>query len=101
MSVHRICLKSKRTDSLFYFKFLVKLIMVYFILIVSLIHYGFSLTMEKTISDGAQLHTLAFDCLAFLTGNTCADSFIPPGKVADYFGFQHYRGITPNGMGHN
>eukprot|EP01083_Nonionella_stella_P119667 357933_1 len=86
------------------FFLIIILVMATFFLIVSLVCYGSSLNdynTEKSISDGAQLNTLAFDCLAFLTGNTCADSFIPPGKVADYFGFQHYRDNTPNGMGHN
>eukprot|EP01084_Bolivina_argentea_P203780 347980_1 len=57
--------------------------------------------LQKTLSNGAQQSTLAFDCLSFLTGNTCADSFLPPGKVADYFGFQYLRDNTANGQGHN
>lgn len=57
-------------------------------------------TMTQTLSDGAQRNTIAFDGLAFLTGNTCACSFIPPGKVADYFGFQYVRDNDITRMGH-
>ena len=58
-------------------------------------------SMERTLSEGAQRNTIAFSALAFLTGNFCADSFLPPGKVADFFGFQYLRDNTPDGMGHN
>lgn len=58
-------------------------------------------TITQAISDQAQLNTMAFDGLGFLTGNTCSDSFLPPGKVADFFGFQHLRDITANGKGHD
>lgn len=57
--------------------------------------------IEQAISDQAQLNTLAFDGLGFLTGNTCSDSFLPPGKVADFFGFQYLRDTTANGKGHD
>ncbi len=57
--------------------------------------------INQTLSDGAQRNTIAFDGLAFLTGNFCACSFIPPGKVADYFGFQFLRDNDPTHMGHN
>ena len=57
--------------------------------------------IEQAISDNAQLNTMSFDGLGFLTGNTCSDSFLPPGKVADFFGFQHLRDITANGKGHD
>jgi hypothetical protein len=60
-----------------------------------------SFTMAQTLSDGAQLTTLAFDGLAFLTGNPGSDSFFPPGKVADFWGFQYLRDNDPSGMGHN
>jgi len=58
-------------------------------------------SIEQAISDNAQLNTLAFDGLGFLTGNTCSDSFLPPGKVADFFGFQYLRDTTDNGKGHD
>ena len=58
-------------------------------------------TIEQAISDNAQLNTMAFDGLGFITGNTCSDSFLPPGKVADFFGFQHLRDVTANGKGHD
>ena len=57
--------------------------------------------IERTISDGAQRQTIAFDALAFLTGNLGSQSFLPPGKVADFSGFQYLRDNTPNGFGHN
>lgn len=57
--------------------------------------------IEQAISDKAQLNTLAFGGLGFLTGNVCSDSFLPPGKVADFFGFQYLRDITQSGKGHS
>ena len=54
-----------------------------------------------TISDQAQSMTIAFDGLAFVTGSFCAQTFYPPGKVADFFGFQYLRDNDPSGMGHN
>jgi len=57
--------------------------------------------MAQTISDGAQRTTLAFDGLAIMTGNLEAQSFFPPGKVADYTGFQYLRDNDPDNMGHN
>jgi hypothetical protein len=58
-------------------------------------------TIEQTLSDGAQRNTIAFFGLAFLTGNLGADSFFPPGKVADFWGFQYLRDNDPSQMGHN
>lgn len=60
-----------------------------------------SFTMDQTLSDNAQQMTIAFDGLAFLTGNLGADSFFPPGKVADFWGFQYLRDNDPSEMGHN
>lgn len=57
--------------------------------------------IDQTISDGAQRTTLAFSGLALMTGNLEAQSFFPPGKVADYTGFQYLRDNDPDGMGHN
>lgn len=62
---------------------------------------GGSMNTEQTISDQAQSMTIAFDGLAFVTGNFCAQTFYPPGKVADFFGFQYLRDNDPSGMGHN
>ncbi|MEI6222787.1 MAG: hypothetical protein WCP97_08550 [bacterium] len=62
---------------------------------------GSTYNIEQAISDNAQLNTLAFDALGFLTGNTCSDSFLPPGKVADFFGFQYLRDTTQAGKGHS
>ena len=53
------------------------------------------------MSDQAQLHTIAFDGLAFLTGDFGSDTFLPPGKVSDYFGFQYMRDIDAKEGGHN
>ena len=39
-----------------------------------------AMTIEQTVSDEAQRNTIAFDALAFLTGDLCADSFLPPQK---------------------
>ncbi len=58
-------------------------------------------TIQRTLSDGGQLNTIAFDGLAFLTNNLGAQSFIPPGKVADFCGFQYLRDNDPTEMGHN
>ena len=57
--------------------------------------------MAQTLSDNAQSTTIAFDGLAFLTGTLGADSFFPPGKVADFWGFQYLRDNDPSEMGHN
>ncbi len=58
-------------------------------------------TMEQTLSDRGQQATIAFDALAFMTGDACSDTFLPPGKVADYAGFQYLRDNDPTQMGHN
>lgn len=58
-------------------------------------------SIDQAISDQAQLHTIAFDGLAFLTGDRCSNTFIPPGKVSDYFGFQYMRDIDGAAGGHN
>jgi hypothetical protein len=56
--------------------------------------------IEQAISDEAQGKTIAFDALAFLTGDLGSDSFFPPGKVADFWGFQYLRDNDPSRMGH-
>jgi Spy/CpxP family protein refolding chaperone len=58
-------------------------------------------TLSQTLSDQAQETTIAFDGLAFLTGSACSDTFLPPGKVADYAGFQYLRDNDATQMGHN
>ena len=58
-------------------------------------------TLQQATSDRAQLTTIAFAGLAFMTGDLGSDSFIPPGKVADFFGFQHLRDVQSGGLGHN
>jgi len=59
------------------------------------------MTITQTLSDEAQRNTIAFDGLAFLTGDLGAQSFLPPGKVADYSGFQYLRDNDPTNLGHN
>ena len=58
-------------------------------------------SISQAVSDRAQLNTIAFNGLAFLTGDFGASTFIPPGKVCDYFGFQYMRDIDAAGKGHN
>lgn len=58
-------------------------------------------TIDQTLSDEAQMKTIAFDALAFMTGDLGCDSFLPPGKVADFSGFQYFRDNDPTNMGHN
>ena len=58
-------------------------------------------SIEQAISDQAQLHTIAFSGLAFITGDYGAATFIPPGKVCDFFGFQYMRDIDVAQKGHN
>jgi Spy/CpxP family protein refolding chaperone len=58
-------------------------------------------SIEQAVSNNAQLHTIAFSGLAFLTGDFGACTFIPPGKVCDFFGFQYMRDIDAAQKGHN
>ena len=58
-------------------------------------------SLSQAISDHAQSTTIAFAGLGLITGNVEAQSFFPPGKVADYFGFQYLRDNDPSDMGHN
>jgi hypothetical protein len=73
------------------------------IIIISVSQIGLAqqFTMLQTLSDEAQRTTIAFDGLAFLTGTLGSDSFFPPGKVADFWGFQYLRDNDPTHMGHN
>ncbi len=61
---------------------------------------GSAYNLEQAISDKAQGMTISFDAMAFLTGSLGADSFFPPGKVADFWGFQYLRDNDPSQMGH-
>ncbi len=58
-------------------------------------------SLEQAMSDNAQLHTIAFSGLAFITGDFGASTFLPPGKVCDFFGFQYMRDIDVAQSGHN
>ena len=57
--------------------------------------------LYQGISDEAQSKTVSFSGFAMLTGNLYSQTFFPPGKVADYTGFQYLRDNDPSGMGHN
>lgn len=56
---------------------------------------------SQAISDGAQSSTIAFSGFGMMTGGLGAQSFFPPGKVADYWGFQYLRDNDADDMGHN
>jgi hypothetical protein len=58
-------------------------------------------TTTQTVSDEAQQNTIAFDALGFMTGNFGSQTFLPPGKVADYSGFQYFRDNDQTKLGHN
>jgi hypothetical protein len=62
---------------------------------------GVSMNMAQTLSDQAQITTIAFSAMAMVTGNVGSQSFFPPGKIADYTGFQYLRDNDPDNMGHN
>jgi Spy/CpxP family protein refolding chaperone len=62
---------------------------------------GRGYSIDQAISDRAQLTTIAFAALAYLTGDLCGDTFLPPGKVSDFFGFQYLRDTDSGEMGHN
>jgi hypothetical protein len=61
---------------------------------------GSAYNIEQAISDKAQGMTISYDALAFVTGDLGSDSFFPPGKVADFWGFQYLRDNDPSEMGH-
>jgi hypothetical protein len=61
---------------------------------------GSAYNIEQAISDKAQGMTISYDALAFMTGDLGADAFFPPGKVADFWGFQYLRDNDPSQMGH-
>lgn len=75
------------------------------VVVVLLTHFnsanGQTFNTAFTLSDGSQSHQIAFNGLGFLSGDFCSCSFVPPGKVADYFGFQYLRDNDVTGMGHN
>ena len=58
-------------------------------------------TLTQAISDQAQSTTIGFSGVAVITGNLDAQSFFPPGKLVDYWGFQYLRDNDPSDMGHN
>jgi hypothetical protein len=57
--------------------------------------------MRQTLSSGAQINTISFSGVAFYSGCFYASTFYPPGKVADYFGFQYLRDNDLDESGHN
>jgi phosphatidylethanolamine-binding protein (PEBP) family uncharacterized protein len=60
-----------------------------------------TMSSVDTVSDEAQAMTIAFDGLGFVTGSFCVQTFYPPGKIADFFGFQYLRDNDPSALGHN
>ncbi len=62
---------------------------------------GNQYVLEQAISDNAQLYTISFDGLAFLTGSFNCNTFLPPGKAADFFGFQYMRDNDKGLNGHS
>ncbi len=60
-----------------------------------------SYNIDQALSDEAQRNTIAFDALGFMTSNLGALTFLPPGKVADYSGFQYFRDNDQTNLGHN
>jgi hypothetical protein len=57
--------------------------------------------LDQAVSGEAQSTTLAFSGFGMMTGGLGAQSFFPPGKVADYWGFQYLRDNDADDMGHN
>jgi hypothetical protein len=84
-----------------FFKIMVSSVIIIFIFSGESRGQGEQYNIERTIADQAQQNTIAFDGLAFLTGNLGGQSFLPPGKVADYSGFQYLRDNDPTQLGHN
>ncbi|HJW73277.1 MAG TPA: PKD domain-containing protein [Geothrix sp.] len=67
----------------------------------SLVVHQPEFNLYQGISDEAQAKTVSFSGFAMMTGNLYSQTFFPPGKVADYTGFQYLRDNDPSGMGHN
>ncbi len=61
---------------------------------------GQKYSVEQAISDSAQLHTISFAALSFMSSGVCEMSFLPPGKHASYFGFQYLRDVVGGAAGH-
>jgi len=81
--------------------FILAIVMTLSVLIAAAAPASANMDIEQTLSDDAQRNTIAFDGFGIITGTFEAQTFFPPGKVADYWGFQYLRDNTPNGNGHN
>ncbi len=57
-------------------------------------------SIEQSTDDNTQLKTISFAALAFMSSDICDMSFLPPGKSASYFGFQHLRDVFGGAEGH-
>ena len=55
------------------------------------------ISLAQAVANNTQQNTYSFNGMAFISGSACCDSFLPPGKVADFFGFQAMRDSAPNG----
>jgi len=71
------------------------------IILVSINRASAAMTIGQTLSDEGQRNTISFSALSFISGSLGADSFFPPGKVADFWGFQYLRDNDPSEKGHN
>ena len=56
---------------------------------------------HSTLESRPEQNTFGYAGLAWLTDNLCSDSFLPPGKIGEFMGFQFIRDSEPNGLGHN
>ena len=61
---------------------------------------GQKYSIEQAVSDSAQLNTISFAALSFMSSGLCEISFLPPGKHASYFGFQYMRDVRGGAAGH-
>ncbi len=57
-------------------------------------------SVAQATSDGAQLNTISFAAMSFMSSGICETSFLPPGKHASYFGFQYLRDVVGGPAGH-
>ena len=57
-------------------------------------------SIEQATSDNAQLNTISFAAMSFMSSDLCEISFLPPGKHASFFGFQYLRDVVGGRAGH-
>jgi hypothetical protein len=86
----------KRKHEISYVSFL-----VLFLSLLAAVPATAKMDITQTLSDDARRTTIAFDGFVMITGTFESQTFFPPGKVADYWGFQYLRDNTADGNGHN